>query len=69
MSSRTVCAPTPRPSVSLIVEFSGRPRQIGGLSRFLPSGAIHRFTLELIESEPGLRVHHRRWEVVALPDE
>jgi hypothetical protein len=56
--------------VSFVAEFSGRPRQIGGLSGFLPPGAVYRFELELSEAEPGvLLVSGASWEALALPGE
>lgn len=58
------------PVVSFVVEFSGRPRQIGGLSGFLPPGAVYRFELELVESGPGhLLVRDATWEPLPLPSE
>ena len=57
-------------AVSFVAEFSGRPRQIGGLSGFLPPGAVYRFELELIEGGPGqLLVRHAAWEPLPLPGE
>ena len=58
------------PEVSFVAEFSGRPRQIGGLSGFLPPGAVYRFQLDLIESDPGhLLVLKATWEALPLPGE
>lgn len=65
-----VAAADDPPAVSFVAEFSGRPRQIGGLSGFLPPGAVYRFELKLVESGPGhLLVREATWEPLPLPGE
>ena len=57
-------------AISFVAEFSGRPRQIGGLSGFLPPGAVYRFELELVEGGPGhLLVRDATWEALPVPNQ
>ena len=48
--------------VRLRVDFSGRPRQVGGLAGLLPSTAIYRFELELATEGGRLVVLRASWE-------
>ena len=54
-------------TVSLIAEFSGDARRIGGLSGLLPPGAVYRFDLELVEEAGEWWVASARWEALAPP--
>jgi hypothetical protein len=44
------------------VDFSGRPKAIGGLAGLLPSSAVYRFDLELSPEGGGLVVSRASWE-------
>jgi hypothetical protein len=48
--------------VSFWVEFSGRPRSLGGLSGLLPPGAVYVFDLELRRGDPDWLVAAASWE-------
>lgn len=48
--------------VSFWVEFSGRARELGGLSGLLPPGAVYSFELDVVRSEPVWKVAGARWE-------
>jgi len=54
-------------SVSLIAEFSGDARRIGGLSGFLPPAAVYRFDLELTEEAGEWLVANAAWEILPPP--
>ena len=53
--------------VRTIVEFSGRPRALGGLDGLLPPQAVYRFDLETAEEDGTWRVRSARWEQAEAP--
>jgi hypothetical protein len=54
-------------SVSLVAEFSGDARRIGGLSGFLPPAAVYRFDLGLTEEAGEWMVANATWESLPPP--
>jgi hypothetical protein len=54
----------PPQKVSVRVDMSGKPKQIGGLAGLLPDMAAYRFDLDLAEKDGTLRVAGAAWERV-----
>jgi hypothetical protein len=51
-----------RERLRLRVDFTGRPKQMGGLAGLLPSSATYRFDLELASEGERLVVSRGSWE-------
>lgn len=54
----------PPAKVSVRVDMSGKPRQVGPLAGLAPSLAAYRFDLDLVSKQDGLLVAGARWERV-----
>lgn len=50
--------------VSVRVDMSGKPKQIGGLAGMVPDLAAYRFDLDLVPKDDALRISGARWERV-----
>jgi hypothetical protein len=51
-------------AISVRVDMSGRPKQIGGLAGLFPEVAAYRFDLDLVERDGKLLVAGGRWEPI-----
>jgi hypothetical protein len=49
--------------VTFRAEFSGQPRKLGGLDRFLPSASTYRFEVRLVPEGNRWRIAWATWEV------
>jgi hypothetical protein len=54
--------------LSFRVDFTGKPRDVGGLAGLLPAAALYEFDLELSGRESHLRVRSAEWRPWSPPD-
>ena len=62
-TSRSSGRPRP-PAARFRAEFSGQPRKLGGLDRFLPSASTYDFDVRLVPDGSRWKVAFASWEVV-----
>jgi hypothetical protein len=60
--SEVVPEGSPPQRVSLRVDLSGQPREVGGLAGLLPAVSAYRFELGLEDEGGALRIRSARWE-------
>jgi hypothetical protein len=54
--------------LSFRVDFSGKPKDVGGLAGLLPATAIHEFDVELAGAEPDPTVRRAAWRPWSRPE-